>query len=108
MTYRKAKRLHIKLWTWLAETGASCKDEWPEAEKYELDTILNKCFLCEATKNEDNEVVCEICPLYKEQGCYCAYPESLYSKWGRAKTKRTKRKYAALIVDVVKNNRFGR
>jgi len=93
----------IELWTDLAETGID-KGEWDGWEKYGND-IWGDCFLCEyATYRAGaSKGACKHCPYYQKFG-YCQEDEkpTYYDKWESAKTKRTRKKYAKLFLEQLK------
>ncbi|KKK94776.1 hypothetical protein LCGC14_2679460 [marine sediment metagenome] len=82
----------LRQWRWCAETGEE-KWEWPEWEKY--GEIESGCFFCEQVDE------CEDCIYYKEFG-FCLKDDSPLDKWFRARKENTKKKYAALIVEQIK------
>jgi len=102
LSKKKAIELCIVLWTWLAKTGKK-KWEWPGWNKY--GDINNYCWFCEYTAQKNYGCVrCDICIYHKKYGHHCNR-ESLktyYSSWANAKTPRTRKKYAKLFLEQIK------
>jgi hypothetical protein len=116
-------RRHWILWNWLAE-NPECGDkdgafialgwrpvEWPWDENIDLtgpNWPDNDCYLCEVymTITDNNgdswsqDVNCNDCPL-SLTGNGCNAMGGYYSRWLQAGTPKTRKKYAALIRDVV-------
>jgi hypothetical protein len=98
LTREQAIRLSREgLWTWLAETGAEFKEDWPEWDKYGY--ILGRCFLCECVgyDSENAKINCFECPYYQKYG-YCIQDDSPYNKWDHSKTIEDKMMYAGLFL----------
>lgn len=97
LTKKKAIAITIELWAWLAETGDENKEDWPSWKKYgEMDC---DCPLCEYSKQwSGNRLSCRYCP-YKEQFYGCLKPENPFKRWCDAKTARTRKKYATLFLE---------
>jgi len=93
LSRKKAIELCIELWTWLAKTGKT-KSEWPRWK--EFGDIDNDCWFCEYTTNTS----CSHCPLVKILGIDCA--ASFYSNWEKARFPRTRKKYAKLFLEQIK------
>ena len=89
----------IKLWTWLAQTGDSCKCNHPEffgtINKYE-----DFCPLCECIKNRIR-TSCFTCPLKEASGVHCGAVNSPYMEWLRSKSKEAKSRVAENIVSAL-------
>jgi len=105
MTEREAIDKTIELWVFLAETG-KMKEDWPGWKEYggiddfgECAKIKNLCFLCELTT-----VICERCPYAKKFGD-CVEDNSVWGKWCLASQVRTRKKYAALFLEQMKQLR---
>lgn len=103
LTRKKAIELCISLWTWLAETGAKFKSEWPEWEKYERNICWSHCWYCEYSNRRCKNTVgvnCKKCPLGgKSFECNDLY----YGKWKEAETPRTRKKYAKLFLEQIES-----
>ncbi len=95
LTKKKAIELSVELWTWLAETGKE-KLDWPGWEQYE--DITSECFLCEYA---DRHSGCDDCS-YRQKFCYCCEGDSPYSLWHLFQAARTKKKYARLFLEQLK------
>ena len=100
LTRKKSIELCIELWTWLAETGND-KSDWPKWGKYGLIRVC--CWFCEYDDRQKdrycNRIDCYYCPLQKTYGdCAGTY----YCQWYDAKTIRTKKKYAKLFLEQIK------
>lgn len=115
LSRKKAIELCIELWTWLAETGAKHKSQWPEWSKYLKYNIprnsgtYHECWLCEYAyqvkrrKPESINDKCEYCLYNKKYGLCCAIGEFHYFKeWDNAKQSRTRKKYAKLFLGQIK------
>lgn len=98
LSEKKAIEIAIELWIWLAETGDKAKGNWPGWDRYEYMTC--NCPLCEysSRQNPDAEDYCVFCPYYKAFGA-CTNDVSPYDKWEVFETKRTKKKYASLFLE---------
>ena len=89
LTKKKAREIFIELWTQLAETGAMHIMDVPAGDKV-----------------KDMEGWCPYCELFYSSGCEnkcpldnaCDYGGA-YDKWHDARTKKTKKKYAKLILE---------
>lgn len=97
LTRKKTIELCIELWEWCAKTGKH-KTDWPEWEKYE--DADNSCWFCEYTNKWDRG--CKHCPLVKKLGFGCGAEECFYGKWEDARTPRTRKKYAKLFLEQIK------
>lgn len=102
LTREDSIRIAIELWTWLAETGA-LKREWPGWKKYgEMDASCPFCVYGEQQVHlEVTETACDACPYYWEFDDCCG-KDSPYYRWCRVKTRRVKKKYAALFLEQLK------
>lgn len=128
LTKKKAIKITIELWTWLATTGSGDKSSWPGWGKY--DRMFCSCPLCEygdqrrqARKRykEFNPLnICRACPFFIQHGrCTKHLPEifldggatmwaanpSYYDKWYRSGTAKTRKKYAKLFLNQTKELR---
>lgn len=98
LTKKKALDITIELWEWMAETGSDYKGDWHGWEKYWV--MANNCALCECyaiQRSEDGG--CGECPI---QNCE---DDFAYGKWDGAKTKPTRKKYAGLFLEQLKEIR---
>ena len=96
MTARKAKKISLEIWRYLAEH--------PDIErKYHLpERLYNKiaglecfCPLCELFYGENENAICPGCPLKRcNEG-------STYERWFCAPSAKARQKYAQKIVDVI-------
>jgi len=94
LSRKKAIELCIELWTWLAKTGRE-KEDWPRWKIYG-DYVVNDCWFCEYSK----EVGCSRCPLEKKFSLTCG--STFYGNWTRARFPRTRKKYAKLFLEQIK------
>jgi len=85
LTKKEAYSKHREVWDWFYHHPPKEKYEWPDWEKYPFYMF---CFLCVVHNND-----CNKCPLGEKSG--------LYWKWNDAKSSKTRKKYAALIRDIV-------
>ncbi len=101
LTRKKSIELCIELWEWLAETGGY-KEDWPKWKEY--GTISNYCWFCEYdTRRSLGEGHCNHCPFEKQYGhCNTITEVSYYPKWIKAKFSRTRKKYAKLFLEQIK------
>lgn len=101
LSRKKAIKLCIELWEWLAKTGKE-KSDWPGWEKY--DHACSYCWFCEYDRQQEKRYIkqsnCSYCPLVKRLGIKC--DESFYDKWENAKTPRTRKKYAKLFLGQIR------
>ena len=106
-TSEELHALHKELWGWLAKTGTG-KSEWPGwLNNGEVLSLYSACFAClEATIRELNLIDssdsdCEkLCPIdWGPMATWCARG-SAYMSWMSAETKKTRKKYAAIIRDL--------
>jgi hypothetical protein len=109
LSRKKAIELCIEAWTIHAETGCT-KDELPEKHQ----EINNSCWFCEYGDRQEKRYAstntkkscCNYCPLwkiFKPDGCYDK--NCYYLRWSRAKTSRTRKKYAGLFLAQIKELR---
>lgn len=95
----KKKALAIVVWTWLSETGKNkidFIDEHPEGENLAL--CWSWCPLCDIFI----ELACEGCPL---DSC-TDDDDSLYKKWTWSSDDEKRKKYAAMILEKIKEWRI--
>ena len=103
LTEKKAIERTIELWAWLAETGKD-KYAWPGWEQY---SALHFCFLCEYSFAQILLIEsliwshngCDACPYYQQFG-FCG--DDYYGKWCFARTVKTRKKYAGLFLEQLK------
>lgn len=102
LSRKKSIELCVELWTWCAETGED-KEDWPRWP--EFGSISNNCWFCEYDYNQwlkyetHSLSECFYCPL-KKHFSHCT--KAIYGKWVEAKTRRTRKKYAALFLAQIK------
>ena len=72
-TTAQRKKLHKKLWMWLAEHPEKEKGDWPGFITIKIPK--SECFLCEERYERDKMDPCCECPLCEKAGCY------YFSKW---------------------------
>ena len=101
LTRKKAIELCIEVWTWCTESGA-LKCDYPYSKKQLRYVVRNDypeshCWFCEyCLQHKDNG--CKGCPLGGENKC----EDMAYEKWDKAKTPRTRKKYAKLFLAQIK------
>jgi hypothetical protein len=107
-TKRKAKNATLLKWRKLAETGWRISDDefiyWCKKNKafskYNFSwAVYSKCGYCEYYENE-----CLKCALKKVMGHICIFHSSIYVKFKKAKTIKTRKKYAAKMVDLIERS----
>ena len=110
ISFKNAERCHKRMWNWLAKTGSKTKFAWPEfyilnpKNGRVIQFPDNDCFACEL--NQDN---CRFCPIdWNGKGEDCYSPNSPYLKWENAKTIKTRKKYAAIIRDMLWERKRGK
>ena len=97
LTKKKAIEISIELWTFLAETGGQ-KLDWNGWNKYGY--MSASCPLCEYSRG-----LCKSCPYYKKFKPCCSLgdkPVTIYDYWEAAKTLETRKKYAKLFLEQLK------
>lgn len=108
LTRKKAIELCIELWTWCMETGKR-KSEWPGWEKY--GNAMSDCWLCEYDDQmleryeRKTRVSCGYCPFVTSGLGRCTDSPNYLDKWDAAKTPRTTKKYAKLLLEQIKTLR---
>jgi hypothetical protein len=102
MNFAGLHKLHKRLWAWLAITGARNKFDWPDWED-NGGTDTPTGFACDYDDMFMGN--CSHCPIDWKGGDYCKNPKSEYSHWILAETKRTRKKWAAIIRDLPWSNR---
>jgi len=113
LSRRRAIELCIELWAWLAKTGKR-KEEWPEWDKWDDcygDRAKNDCWFCHYENqqhlrydpccNKEGEI-CYYCPFSKHFKFDCIRKGSFYRNWCRARTRKTRKKYAKLFLKQIK------
>ena len=100
MTKREAKRITIKVWTYLAEhPEIACKEALPIKLYEEINSFIADCPLCEIFYRKD----CAGCPLYNvSNGTYCAGEGEAYGRWLKSKEEKTREESAREIVAKVR------
>lgn len=104
LTKKKAIQISIELWTWLAETGAAHKWRWQGWRKYGY--MHADCPLCEYVNPLGGG--CASCPYYQKFGhCYTLLTgnkglKTSFDKWCNARKVETRKKYAALFLQQLK------
>ncbi|MCK5016912.1 MAG: hypothetical protein KAS32_07550 [Candidatus Peribacteraceae bacterium] len=111
LTRKKAIELCIELWEWCAKTGKR-KGGWPGWEKYDVAIEHHSyCWFCyydnhtEVGGKRARGGECIFCPYRKKFGYHCNNdgPQTLFNKWDDAKTPRTRKKYAKLFLNQIKD-----
>jgi hypothetical protein len=93
MTKQEAKEITLTIWQYLADHHEIKNKEDLPGEVFKLISGLSDwCALCHIFHHK----VCDYCPLSFKDECYD------YNRWSRAKTNKTRKKYAQAIVDKVK------
>jgi len=102
-----------ELWDWCSRHPKKKKEDWPRWVTNGGDVALvdNDCFLCDAVRNGagDCGVDGENCPADWSPALGCIQGSddeevlSVFSKWERAKSPRTIKKYAILVRDIPLN-----
>jgi len=98
LTFDDCERLHREgLWAWLAETGSNRKEKWPRWKRNGGDVEENDyyCFCCIVADD-----ICRFCPIDWGNDLLCFGKETAFGKWRRAKTAKTRKKYAAIIAEL--------
>ena len=98
LSRKKAIKLCIELWTWLAKTGKH-KEDWLGWRKYGY--ICCDCWFCEYDEQRSPTDKCQKCIFPGKGGIRCEDIKS-YAKWEEAKTPRTRKKYAKLFLAQIK------
>lgn len=95
---KEAIRLHREMWNWLYHHPTKAKDDWPEWEKNDGPIAEGPfgvwCFLCYFD--------CCILDWSPYTDCMKGKGEkvSFYRRWQRAKSPKTRKKYAKIIRDL--------
>lgn len=98
LTKKKAIEISIELWTWLAETGEESKYIWEGWDKYgEMDA---GCAFCEYVARHRPRG-CGCCPYWAKFHS-CQDYGSPYDKWTTSETISTRKKYAKLFLEQLK------
>ena len=93
---RWAKKLSLKIWSWLADhPEVRDKEQLPKKLYNKIIEIEARCPLCELYLDTD----CIDCPLF-DDGENCLPDDSLYMKWVDGDSDQN---YAAKIRDKIKN-----
>lgn len=99
---KESVELTIKLWDWAAETGKEKRywEKWAE-NGGEYDSLYG-CFLCDydaqVRRRKGGVNSCVNCPYCIKFGS-CVSKGSPYDRWDKAKTSRTRKKYAKLCLE---------
>jgi hypothetical protein len=103
LSRKKAIELCIEAWTIHAKTGCK-KSELPEKHQ----GIDSDCWFCEYNNHypsngsvRRNSGECVTCPYLKKYG-HCNSGDTYFSRWGKAKTPRARKKYAKLFLGRIK------
>ncbi len=105
LTRKKAIELCIEAWTIHAETGCR-KSELPEKHR----GMNSDCWFCEYNNHASNgsrrknSGVCATCPYLKKYG-HCNTGGTYFSRWDKARTPRTRKKYAKLFLGQIQSLR---
>ena len=96
LTKKKAIQISIELWEYMAETGEGRKGKWEGWKEY--GEMSCDCALCEYEEQRGGGGdECDHCPYWQKFGnCWDDAP---YDKWRYAKTKATRKKYAELLLE---------
>jgi hypothetical protein len=96
MTHKKAKKLCLEVWRYLAEHPETAhKEDLPEALYRKIKDLRGRCPLCEVCF-----LACCACPL-GGRDYSCLSSGQPYSRWDRSRTPGTRRKAAEEIVQRV-------
>lgn len=93
ITLKTAKELSIEKWQWNFDYPG---EELPEHIENKIYYYLSHCPICTIYEYE-----CKKCVIGKVSKC--GLRVSYYSKWELAKTNKTRKKYAGLILNLIKN-----
>lgn len=106
LSRKKIIELCIMVWTWCARTGKH-KSAWPDWDKYDF-WVKSDCWFCHfdnnTTKGKDRILGghCDYCPYYEKYG-HCDKTGTFYNLWDKAKTPKTRKKYAKLFLKQIKS-----
>jgi len=101
----KHLKLTMELWGWLKDNPLKDKKDYTE---YNVDNYLSRCPCCDIYRIiENNRRVCIGCPLKPNKiktdktgiNYYC-HPS--YYSWSCSRTRRTKKKHATIIYEILK------
>lgn len=99
LTRKQAIKLHREMWSWLAETGAKCKSNWPRFK--DLYETAGYCFCCEFEEIHKGHYCGATCILvWPPDDRGCSEQNDPFTKWYSAKTKKTRQKYARIIAEL--------
>jgi len=115
LTYPKALKLSLDLWTWLAESGAASKREWP-GWMFNGGTVMSMehdcpcCELVRGSRGRAEKMTCLACPAWRvwpypmtyTAPCPCQHEKSLYTVWRQAETPEGRKAAAGKIRDGLK------
>ncbi len=80
--YEKYRKLHIRLWKWLAENPDKDKSDWPGWKwngGKKIDLTGNVCFACDYVK-----IICPACPIDWGENRTCLDDGSAFERWEHA------------------------
>ena len=106
LTKKKAMKICIQLWTWLAETGGY-KENWPKWEEYgEMEA---HCPLCEYNERNTgaNDEDCN-CPLAQPPFDGCCHSPSKFLAWCDASSEENRQKAAKAFLKQLKEIKWGK
>ena len=108
--FEKYEKLHKKLWNWLFQNPEKMKSDWPlwKSNKGMIENVKDDCFACVVDWlynrkyiNKTYYPTCSSCPVdstkYAKTLCIGGAP---YFRWCRAKSLRTKKKWAKIIAEL--------
>ena len=106
LTKKRAMKICIELWSWLAETGGH-KEDWPKWEEY--GEMRLDCPLCEYNKRNPiaRRVDCN-CPLAQPPFNGCFDPPSKFINWYNASGKEKRQKAAKAFLKQLKQVKEGK
>ncbi len=106
-TEEEALQITLDLWTWLAETGARDKDEWPGWKNHDNWQGEDDCALCTLCNETDRSQGCLLCPYWRAFGP-CGFSTGPYNRWFRARSDTGRKRNAAIIRDRIAGQIAGR
>lgn len=92
-------------WKWLAENGELNKYYWPEYSR--LKGMKSSCAFCDYFIDYEEGIECKKCPLFHLGVCDNegirdrAVSKTAFHRWRRAKTARTRKKYAKMLYETI-------
>ena len=98
---KKALQITADLWEWLEDNPKKEKEEWPEWKENGggIPMMESECACCEYAQLECNR--CPLIKLWREKfsGGDPCMGESYFNTWRKAKSPKTKKKYARIIKE---------